>query len=205
LTRFGYFLPSEEHLPEELVRQAKLAGPAGFDTLWISDHYHPWLDEQGQSGFVRSVIGAISQATSFPVTTAVTCPLVRIHPAIVAQAAATCALPRHFRQLAGLISEDQTTAPCGPDPQRHIDGVRSFTQAGFDEVYVAQVGPGQDGFFEFYAQQVLPRLRNAWPAPGRASGYLVWPAACAVAKQGMSDPSGDQPLDPRLAVAPCGH
>jgi hypothetical protein len=42
-------------------------------------------------------------------------------------------------------------------------------------VYVAQVGPGQDGFFEFYAQQVLPRLRNAWPAPGRASGYLVWP------------------------------
>ena len=58
-----------------------MAEQAGFDALWISDHYHPWLDEQGESGFVWSVIGAISAVTSLPVTTAVTCPLVRIHPA----------------------------------------------------------------------------------------------------------------------------
>jgi G6PDH family F420-dependent oxidoreductase len=74
------------------VRQARLAEEAGFDGLWISDHFHPWLDEQGESGFVWSVIGAISQATSLPVTTAVTCPLVRVHPAVIAQAAATSAL-----------------------------------------------------------------------------------------------------------------
>jgi alkanesulfonate monooxygenase SsuD/methylene tetrahydromethanopterin reductase-like flavin-dependent oxidoreductase (luciferase family) len=60
--------------------------------LWISDHFHPWLDEQGESGFVWSMIGAVSQACSLPVTTAVTCPLSRVHPAIVAQAAATSAL-----------------------------------------------------------------------------------------------------------------
>ena len=74
------------------MRQARLAEEAGFDGLWISDHFHPWLDEQGESGFVWSVIGAISQATSLPVTTAVTCPLVRVHPAVIAQAAATSAL-----------------------------------------------------------------------------------------------------------------
>ena len=64
----------------------------GLEALWISDHFHPWLDEQGQSGFVWSLIGAISQVTSLPITTAVTCPLLRQHPAIVAQAAATSAL-----------------------------------------------------------------------------------------------------------------
>ena len=92
MTRYGYFLSCEEYGPAELVRQAQLAEEAGFEALWISDHFHPWLDEQGQSGFVWSVIGAISQATSLPVTTAVTCPLMRQHPAIVAQAAATSAL-----------------------------------------------------------------------------------------------------------------
>jgi Luciferase-like monooxygenase len=63
VTRYGYFLSSEEYSPAELVRQARLAGQAGFDALWISDHVHPWLDERGESGFVWSVIGAISQAT----------------------------------------------------------------------------------------------------------------------------------------------
>jgi G6PDH family F420-dependent oxidoreductase len=316
MTRYGYFLSSEEHEPQELVRQARLAEEAGFDALWISDHFHPWLDEQGQSGFVWSVIGAISQVTSLPITTAVTCPLVRQHPVNVAQATATSALltggaftlgvgtgealnehilgsgwpsaeqrlemleeavhvirellsgrlitftgthytvetarlysvpgvpppvfmsgfgekavklagrladgymctapnadfvrlyresgggdrpvqgglkvcwgpdegqarktmhrlwpndeipgeaaqllplPRHFGQLAELISEDMITAPCGPDPAVHLEGIRAYTQAGFDEVYIGQVGADQDGFFDFYAGQVLPRLRE---------------------------------------------
>ncbi|MDQ1688864.1 MAG: hypothetical protein QOK42_1839, partial [Frankiaceae bacterium] len=89
MTRFGYFLSTEEYTPRELVEQAKLAEQAGFDALWISDHYHPWNDEQGQSPFVWSLIGAISQVCSLPLTTAVTCPTVRIHPAVIAQAAAT--------------------------------------------------------------------------------------------------------------------
>jgi G6PDH family F420-dependent oxidoreductase len=90
--RFGYFLSCEEYTPAELVDQARRAADAGFDALWISDHYHPWNDEQGQSPFVWSVIGAISQVCDLPVTTAVTCPTMRINPAIVAQAAATSAV-----------------------------------------------------------------------------------------------------------------
>jgi G6PDH family F420-dependent oxidoreductase len=317
MTRYGYFLSCEEYGPAELVRQARLAEEAGFEALWISDHFHPWLDEQGQAGFVWSLIGAISQVTSLPVTTAVTCPLMRQHPAIVAQGAATSALltgnrfalgvgtgealnehifgdawpsaeerldmleeavavmrelfgghlvshygkhytvetarlysipgepppvymsgfgekaiklaariadgymcvqpnadfvrlyresgggdrpvqgglkvswhpdvgqarktmhrlwpndvipgeaaqllplPRHFGQLAQLISADMVSAPCGPDPRDHMQGVQAYTQAGFDEVYIGQVGGEAEGFFEFYATQVLPRLRES--------------------------------------------
>ena len=317
MTRYGYFLSSEEHPPRELVRQARLAEEAGFEALWISDHFHPWLDEQGHSGHVWSVIGAISQVTSLPISTAVTCPLIRQHPAVVAQAAATAALltggrftlgvgtgealnehilgqrwpsaeerldmleeavsvmrelfsgrlishagqhytvdtarlysvpdtpprifmsgfgekaikmaarladgyvcvqpnadfvrlyresgggdrpvqgglkvcwaadepqarktmhrlwpndeipgeaaqllplPRHFRELAELIPEDMISAPCGPDPAVHLAGIQAYREAGFDEVYVSQVGPDAEGFFDFYASQVLPRLREA--------------------------------------------
>lgn len=317
MTRFGYFLSCEEHTPAELVRQARLAEQAGFDALWISDHYHPWVDEQGQSGFVWSIIGAISQASSLPITTAVTCPTIRIHPAIIAQAAATSALltngrfalgvgtgealnehvtgerwpsagerlemleeavqvirelwtgklithhgrhyrvdtarlyslpdqpppiymsgfgpkavtvaariadgyigvkpdagairmfresggdgktaqggmkvcwgpdeaqarktmqrlwpneeipgeagqllplPRHFGQLAELVTEDMVSAPCGPDPDVHAGAVRAVAGTGLDEVYIQQAGPDQDGFFSFYSREVLPRLREA--------------------------------------------
>ncbi|MFC4535948.1 LLM class F420-dependent oxidoreductase [Sphaerisporangium dianthi] len=317
MTTFGYFLSSEEHGPRDLVRQAELAERAGFENLWISDHYHPWLDEQGQSPFVWSVIGAIAQATSLPVTTAVTCPLVRIHPAVIAQAAATSAvigqgrfrlgvgtgealnehiidtrwppaaerlemleeavevmrklwtgelvthqgkhykvdtarlytlperpppvyisgfgdksvelagrigdgyictgpnaefvqkfhaaggegkpvqgglkvcyaedaaqarktvhrlwptqgikgeasqllpLPRHFEQLAEMVTEQDATAatPCGPDPEAHVEAIKQYVDAGFDEIYISQIGHDQEAFFDFYAKEVLPRLR----------------------------------------------
>jgi G6PDH family F420-dependent oxidoreductase len=316
LTKFGYFLSSEEHSPRELIRQARLAEQAGFEALWISDHYHPWLDEQGESSFVWSVVGALAEAVSLPITTAVTCPLVRIHPAIIAQAAATGALltegrfvlgvgtgealnehivdsrwppaserlemleeaidvmrrlftgklvthhgehydvdtarlyslperpppiymsgfgdkaaelagrvadgfmcvkpdadllktfrsaagtdkvaqgglkvcwapdaaqgrrtahrlwpndqipgeapqllplPRHFAQLSELVTEEMVgeNIACGPDPERHMGALGAFVDAGYDEVYVNQIGPDQDGFFAFYAEQVLPEL-----------------------------------------------
>jgi G6PDH family F420-dependent oxidoreductase len=87
--QIGYFLSAEEYTPAGLLAQARAAEEAGFEGLWISDHFHPWNDEQGNSPFVWSMIGAISQVCSLPVTTAVTCPTVRVHPAIIAQAAAT--------------------------------------------------------------------------------------------------------------------
>jgi G6PDH family F420-dependent oxidoreductase len=90
--RIGYFLSSEEYTPAELIEQARGAERAGFTALWISDHYHPWVDAQGQSAFVWSTIGALSQVCTLPITTAVTCPTVRIHPAVIAQAAATSAV-----------------------------------------------------------------------------------------------------------------
>ncbi|MCE5289215.1 MAG: TIGR03557 family F420-dependent LLM class oxidoreductase [Nocardiaceae bacterium] len=104
MTTFGYFLSSEQFTPRELVEQAKRAEAAGFDKLWISDHFHPWTDEQGQAPFVWGVIGAISEATSLPVTTAVTCPTVRIHPAIIAHAAATAAVQLDGKFVLGVGS-----------------------------------------------------------------------------------------------------
>lgn len=102
MTSLGYFLSCEEFSPHELVRQALRAEAAGFERLWISDHFHPWNDQQGQSPFVWSVIGALSQACSLPVTTAVTCLIMRIHPAVVAQAAATSAVQLGGRFVLGL-------------------------------------------------------------------------------------------------------
>jgi alkanesulfonate monooxygenase SsuD/methylene tetrahydromethanopterin reductase-like flavin-dependent oxidoreductase (luciferase family) len=80
MAKIGYFLSCEQLGPKELIDQAKRAEAAGFDGLWISDHFHPWNDEQRQSPFVWSVIGALSEVTSLPVTTAVTCPRPRLPP-----------------------------------------------------------------------------------------------------------------------------
>jgi len=319
----GYFLSSEEYTPAELLDQARRAEEAGFEALWISDHFHPWNDEQGQSPFVWSIIGAIAQVCSLPVTTAVTCPTTRIHPVIIAQAAATSAVllngefrlgvgtgealnehvtgarwpsilqrleqleeavevmrrlwsgefvtfhgqhytvenariytrpddpppvyvsgfgpnaaelagrigdgfistspdreglqrfrdsggagkpsqvgykvcwgrdpeaaidtahrlwansgvpgelsqvlpsPKHFEQASSLVTRDMTREAIayGSDVERHVDAFRPFAEAGFDEVYLSQIG-GRDrnsdiaGFFDFYRDEVLPALRK---------------------------------------------
>lgn len=103
--KIGYFLSSEEWGPKDLVQQAVKAQRAGFEGLWISDHYHPWNDGQGHSAFVWGTIGAIAQAApGMKVTTAVTCPTVRIHPAVIAQAAATAAVQLDGRFALGVGS-----------------------------------------------------------------------------------------------------
>jgi G6PDH family F420-dependent oxidoreductase len=316
--RIGYFLSSEEWSPPELVAQAVKAREAGFEGLWISDHYHPWNDEQGHSGFVWGTIGAIAAAApGMHVTTAVTCPTMRIHPAVMAQAAATAAVlldgrfafgvgsgealnehifgdawpnaderlemleeaievirrlwqggvqshrgrhyrveharvydlpsaptpilvsgfgpkaielaarvgdgfvtvvpdadavssfrsqggqgklvqgglkvcwgedeqaalghvvrlwpneglpgelaqilptPAHFEQAAELVTGEMLAEEvvCGPDVDRHVAALQAYADAGFDELYVNQIGPEQDAFFAAYAEHVLPRLR----------------------------------------------
>ncbi|HWD96407.1 MAG TPA: TIGR03557 family F420-dependent LLM class oxidoreductase [Acidimicrobiales bacterium] len=91
--KIGYALSSEQFSPSELLDQARRARDAGFEALSISDHFHPWNDEQGNSPFVWSMIGALSQTTpELALSTMVTCPIVRINPVILAQAAATSAL-----------------------------------------------------------------------------------------------------------------
>jgi G6PDH family F420-dependent oxidoreductase len=317
MARIGYYLASEEHSGPELVRQAALAEEAGFAGLWISDHFHPWNSAQGESTFVWSVLGAVARATRrIPVTTAVTCPIIRLHPAMVAQAAATVStlMPGRFRlglgtgealnehvvgapwpapavrremleeaievirrlwrgrlvshrgryftvdrarlyslpdplppiyvsafgpaavRLAGrvgdglcstipddglvrlfeesggagkprqagmkvcwgpdeaaarrtahrlwpnerlpgtlaqdlptpgafeaastLVTEDMiaSVVTCGDDPERHVKAIATYVEAGYTEVYVAQIGRDQDGFVDFYRRAVLPRL-----------------------------------------------
>lgn len=96
---YGYALSAEEHSPPDLVRHAGAAERAGLGFGLISDHIHPWVDAQGHSAFVWSVLGGIAQATNqFRIGTGVTCPMIRIHPAIVAHAAATvaCLMPGRF-------------------------------------------------------------------------------------------------------------
>jgi G6PDH family F420-dependent oxidoreductase len=119
--RFGYFLSCEEYTPAQLVEQAVAAEKAGFDALWVSDHYHPWNGEQGESPFVWGIIGALSQACSLPVTTAVTCPTVRIHPAVVAQAAATAAVQLGGRFIFGVGSGEALNEHVLGDPWPSAD------------------------------------------------------------------------------------
>ena len=105
MTEFGYALSSEEHGPADLVENARRAEEAGFEFAMISDHFHPWTYTQGQSPFVWSVIGGVSQVTvRLRLGTSVTCPTIRIHPAIIAHAAATSAAMMPGRFFLGLGS-----------------------------------------------------------------------------------------------------
>jgi G6PDH family F420-dependent oxidoreductase len=103
MLELGYKLMAEEHAPSDLVRNARRAEQAGFEFAAISDHFFPWLEEQGHSPFAWSVLGAVAQATErLGLMTAVTCPIMRYHPAIVAQAAATMAVLSDGRFVLGL-------------------------------------------------------------------------------------------------------
>jgi coenzyme F420-dependent glucose-6-phosphate dehydrogenase len=103
MVEIGYSMSSEEHAPLDLVKYAKIAEDVGFSFALISDHYHPWISRQGHNSFVWSVIGAIATATDrLRVGTGVTCPLMRVHPAIVAQAAATAAVMMPGRFFLGV-------------------------------------------------------------------------------------------------------
>src|SRR5438552_11814370 len=101
--RLGFSLSSEEHPAPALVEQAVRAEEAGFEFALISDHFHPWSDRQGNSAFVWAVLGAIAQKTTrLRLGTGVTCPMIRLHPAIVAQAAATIGAMMPGRFFLGL-------------------------------------------------------------------------------------------------------
>lgn len=115
--KFGYMLACEQYRPAELLDQARRARDAGFEALSISDHFHPWNEEQGNSAFVWSVIGALSAAVpELPVSTMVTCPTIRIHPVVLAQAAATSALMLDGRFVFGVGT--------GENLNEHVTGER---------------------------------------------------------------------------------
>jgi G6PDH family F420-dependent oxidoreductase len=142
MIKFGYKLMSEEHGPKALVENAVMAEAAGFDFVSISDHFHPWLEAQGHSPFAWSVLGAIAQATStIAITTGLTCPIIRYHPAIIAQAAATIALlsDNRFTLAVGAgerLNEHVTGARWPSTPERHamlgdaVDIFRLLWQGG---------------------------------------------------------------------------
>lgn len=117
MTRFGYTLMTEQSGPKELVRYAAAAEEVGFDFEVSSDHYFPWLDAQGHSGYAWSTLGAVAQATTrVELMTYVTCPILRYHPAVVAQKAATL----------GVLSDGRFTLNlgAGENLNEHVVGER---------------------------------------------------------------------------------
>lgn len=125
MAKFGYKLMSEEHGPTALVENAVAAEAAGFDFVGISDHFHPWVRAQGHSPFAWSVLGAVAHATSsIGIATGLTCPIIRYHPAIIAQAAATIAVMSEGRFTLAIgagerLNEHVTGAPWPPVAERH--------------------------------------------------------------------------------------
>jgi len=132
MTDFGYTLMTEQSRPDQLVRDAQAAEAAGFDFSVISDHYQPWLEEQGHSGYAWSILGAVAQATdTLPLMTYVTCPTLRYHPAVVAQKAATVQILSDGRFRLGLGA--------GENLNEHIVGKRWPTVGVRHEMLVEAV------------------------------------------------------------------
>lgn len=125
MAQFGYKLMTEEHGPTALVDNAVAAEAAGFDFVAASDHFHPWVRAQGHAPFAWSVLGAVAHATRrVGIATGLTCPIIRYHPAIVAQAAATIAVMSEGRFTLAVgagerLNEHVTGAPWPSVAERH--------------------------------------------------------------------------------------
>lgn len=127
--QIGYKLATEAFGPQEIVRQAQRAEQAGFDFVEMSDHYHPWFEAQGHSGFTWSMLGAVATTTTdIGIVVGVTCPSFRYHPAIIAQAAATVAILSDGRFTLGLGAgerlNEHVTGQEFPPPGRRHDALR---------------------------------------------------------------------------------
>lgn len=123
MTRFAYFCGHEQWQPEELVQHCVLAERAGFDLVVVSEHFHPWVDDESASGFAFATIGAMAAATNtIGFATGVTTPLFRYHPAVVAQAAATLDRISGGRFILGVgTGENINEGPLGYDFPKYAE------------------------------------------------------------------------------------
>jgi G6PDH family F420-dependent oxidoreductase len=148
----GYALSSEEHPPADLVRYATRAEECGFEFCAISDHYHPWIRTQGHSPFVWAVVGGIAAATErIRLGTGVTCPTVRIHPGLVAQAAATagCLMPGRF--FLGVGSGEALNEHVFGDPWPSAPIRLEMLEEAVEVIRTLWSGGSQDFDGQFYA------------------------------------------------------
>jgi coenzyme F420-dependent glucose-6-phosphate dehydrogenase len=131
MTLFGYFMGHEQFHPEVLVRHGRLAERAGFDMAVVSEHFHPWVDDLGASGFAFATIGALAAQTErIEMVTGVTTPLFRFHPAVVAQAAATLDRLSGGRfQLGVGTGENINEGPLGYDFPDYAERARRMEEA----------------------------------------------------------------------------
>ena len=133
MAEIGYALSCEEHPANDLVAYAREAEQAGFTFALISDHYHPWTDRQGQSPFVWSVLGAIAHATkTLRIGTGVTCPTIRIHPAVIAHAAATVATMMPGRFFLGVGTGENLNEHILGDPWPAVDVRRKMLEESIE-------------------------------------------------------------------------
>jgi coenzyme F420-dependent glucose-6-phosphate dehydrogenase len=185
MTEFGYKLCSEEQSPSELVRLAARAEEAGFTFGVISDHFHPWVDAQGESGFVWSIIGGIAQSTDkLRLGTGVTCPTIRIHPAIIAQAAATAAEMMPGRFFLGVGSGENLNEHILADRWPPVDMRLDMLEEAIDVIRLLWQGGLQTHYGEHYVvenarlytlPEELPPIIVA--ASGEKAGQLAGRAA----------------------------
>jgi coenzyme F420-dependent glucose-6-phosphate dehydrogenase len=147
----GYKLCSEEQSPQGLINGARRAEEVGFDFAMISDHYHPWIDRQGQSSFVWAVLGGLSRATErIKIGTAVTCPTVRIHPAIIAQAAATVAAMMPGRFMLGVGSGENLNEHIFGDHWPEIDVRHEMLEEAVEVIRLLWQGGQQSHHGNYY-------------------------------------------------------
>jgi hypothetical protein len=148
MTKYGYTLMTEQSGPRDIVRYSAAAEQAGFDFEVMSDHYFPWLVEQGHAGYAWSMLGAVTQVTErVELMTYVTSPIMRYHPAVVAQKAATIGVLSEGRFTLGLgagenLNEHVVGEGWPPANVRHerLEEAVEIISALFDGGYVNYVG-----------------------------------------------------------------
>ena len=216
MTGFGYALSSEEHSPNDLVRNARRAEHAGFSFALVSDHFHPWIDEQGNSPFVWSVVGGIAHATErLRLGTGVTCPTIRIHPAIVAQAAATSAAMMPGRFFLGLGTGENLNEHVTGEPWPAPDERLEMLEEAIEVIRRLWEG-GYQSFRGEYYDVVQARLYTLPDAPppivvaaakplaadvaGRSGDGLCSTAPDAEVVQGYREAGGDGPCYAQITV-----
>src|SRR3954469_9314554 len=162
MTRYGYTLMTEQSGPREIVRYSAAAEQAGFDFEVMSDHYSPWLAEQGHAAYAWSMLGAVTQVTDrVELMTYVTCPLMRYHPAVVAQKAATVQLLSEGRFTLGLGA--------GENLNEHVVG-RGWPPANVrHEMFVEAVRIIRSlldgGYVDFVGQHFRVDSAKVWDVP----------------------------------------
>ncbi len=179
MVEIGYKLFTEAHNALELVQNAKQAEAAGFSFVSITDHYHPWTEKQGHAGFAWSILGAVAASTSrIGISTGITCPTIRYHPAIVAQAAATVAVMSRGRFELGVGTgealNEHITGACFPSSENlrlamlreAVDIIRTLWSGGMHDYYGAFYMVDNARVFEL--PESPPRILMAAEGPAAA-------------------------------------
>lgn len=196
MIKLGYALSSEEHEPNRLVANAQMAERVGFKFLLISDHFHPWVPQQGQSSFVWSVLGGIARATQrVSVGTGVTCPIMRFHPALTAQAAATVAAMMPGRFFLGLGTGEYLNEHILDEVWPDTDTRQKMLSEAIDiirELWKGEEYSCNGTYFTVRDAQIYTRPEKLPPIYVAASGPKSAELAAEISDGLISTSSGDE-------------